>query len=297
VILLFDGDEAGNIAAGRGVEVLLSNDLDVTVVTLAEGEDPFEYFSRHTAEDFQALVEQRGEDFFDFSVRFHGSRLDLSSAGGKARLARVLLKLVDCHQDLIKKSLLIKKIAGTLGIDEDVLRKEYGKAFAPKSRPGRAPEEPPPPVRRGVTITSSEDDLILGLLRRPSLVEKFREELGRFDSEDAEAVMILKAILDLDAADAMNIRELTAVLQPEPQAMKRVIALASDPRQTDPELLVTSALAALKKSKIRKEYEIIRNQSRAMLQQKDPAETDRILKELNRRLKLKSESDASEKHE
>jgi DNA primase len=295
VILLFDGDEAGHIAAGRGVEVLLSNDLDVTVLTLAEGRDPFEYFSRHSAEEFQAMLRTRGEDFFDFTVRFHGGRLDLSTPGGKARLARILLKLVHCHGDLIKKNLLIKKIAGTLGIDEDVLRKEYRNAYSRGTGAEGGPNRPDPPPRAGVTITSSEDDLIIGLIREPSLAERFQGELEGLEPCDEEAGLILGTIRELAASGRMNLRELTGVLQPRTEAMKRVILLASDPRKTDPERLVTSALEALKKRRLRKEYEALRSQSRTLL--RDKAEADRILEELDRKLKRKTDAGASETQE
>ena len=78
VTLLYDGDKAGIKAALRGVDVLLTNDLNVRVVVLPDGHDPdsylqevgttaFETYLRETAQDFHffkadLLLEEAGDD-------------------------------------------------------------------------------------------------------------------------------------------------------------------------------------------------------------------------------------------
>jgi DNA primase len=285
VILFFDGDEAGRIAAGRGVEILLGHDLDVTVVALREKTDPFDFFSRHTAEDFRELVAGEGKDFFDFTLDYYGRRYDLGTPGGKSRLARELLRLVDCHRDLIKKELLLKKTAETVGISEEVVRREYagmkeGRTGKPRNRPDLDAG-----LQKSITITSSEDDLILGLVKEPALVGEYLPALESLETEDEDGAAILKAVVDLHKAGSMSVRELTTALGGRPPAMRRVIALAADPRKTDPRLLVSSALESLAERRRRKEFETIRQQRKELLRQAGSAEADRLLEELNKKLK------------
>ncbi len=287
VILLFDGDEAGEIAAGRGIEILLRHDLDVTVVLLQEKMDPFDYFSLHGAEDFQALVAAEGRDFFDFTTEYHIKRYDLSTVGGKSKLARVLLKLVYCHQDLIKRDLLIKKIAETIGVSDEVLRKEFSNMAI--SQPLRGQKPPPVDLAAAnrITITTLEDDLILGLLRRPELAAVHLDALQSMETDDGEGAEIIETLVELQISGRMEVRELLTVLHGKPEACQRVIALASDPRKTDPERLVSLALDSMKDRRFRMDYEQMKEKSKALLKEAGSAEADQFLKEIGRQLKLR----------
>ncbi|MBU0754144.1 MAG: DNA primase, partial [Planctomycetes bacterium] len=174
VILLFDGDEAGSQAAGRGVDKLLMQGLDVTVVSLEEGMDPFDYFQSHEADAFEELIAARGEDFFDFTLRQISKKFDPRSPAGKAKLARAMMKRVRFHQDPIVQDLLLKKIAQKIGLDEELLRREY-MAAAPGDDASRKAMETYPARRDSDNlIPSSEDDLIMALLKAPQLHDRFR---------------------------------------------------------------------------------------------------------------------------
>jgi len=292
VILLFDGDEAGSAAAGRGVEMLLAEDLDVTVVTLDQGMDPFDFFSHHDANDFAALVRSRGLDFFDFTIQYFSKRYDVSTPGGKTRLIRELMKLVSFHKDVIRKDLLLKKIAGTLGVSEILLRQEFtqeGKRQVPEqtrrdSQHGENRSAVQP--ARDLTITSSEDDLILGLLKSTELVGRFIEALQGVATDDNDADCILKAICELYETNRFSVSELISRLWNQEDAKARVIALVSDARKSDPEVLVSSALDVLKRNQRRKEYERVRHQSKDLLKEKSSAEADQLLLEISERLKI-----------
>lgn len=284
VILLFDGDEAGSRAAGRGVEKLLGQDLDVTVVTLDKGMDPFDFFQAHDAAAFESLVATQGEDFFDFSLRQYSRQYDLNTPGGKAKLARIMMERVRFHNDPIVKDLLLKKIAQKIGVDETLLRKEYA-ATADKPRtPGGRDQSRRQRIGE-VLIPSAEDDLIMALLRKPVLASKYRANLTALETEDEQARSIVTAILGLDLSGETVVRELTSCLQEQPEAMRRVIALASDERKIDPESLMKSALETMKKKQQKRVYRRIRSQRDALLEAKGKQEADQLLKEMTERLK------------
>lgn len=58
VFLVLDGDDAGREAATRMTPRLKGEGLDVFTVALPDGEDPNEFFQRHTAADFDALLQE-----------------------------------------------------------------------------------------------------------------------------------------------------------------------------------------------------------------------------------------------
>jgi DNA primase catalytic core len=61
VYLVMDGDDAGRQAATRLTPRLKAEGLDVFTVNLPDGEDPNDFFQRHTAEDFDALLKAAGK--------------------------------------------------------------------------------------------------------------------------------------------------------------------------------------------------------------------------------------------
>jgi DNA primase len=284
VVLLFDGDEAGSQAANRGVEKLLSHDLEIRVVTLAKGMDPFDFFQRSSAEDFDRLVEAKGEDFFDFTLRHLAMRFDSSTPGGKAKIARALMKKVSLHQDPIVKDLLLQRIAQKIGVSEKLLRREYFTVS------GETPRGPQGALQDGsaaprATVTSCEDDLILGLLKSPELAGEFMEALRDVKTADPMARQILDAILSLHEGRGPEVRELTTLLWDNPAARNRVIVLASDTRKTDPRELVRSSLEALKRVEQQKAYLELRRKQKDLMKEKGAAEADHLLKEITEKLK------------
>ncbi len=58
VVLVLDGDEAGQRRADEVLELFVSADIDLRVLTLPEGSDPADYLAEHGRESFEQLVRQ-----------------------------------------------------------------------------------------------------------------------------------------------------------------------------------------------------------------------------------------------
>ena len=85
IILVFDGDNAGQNAADRSLELFLGHQVDVRVLTLPEDLDPADFLLKEGAAAFRSLVEQ-AVDPLAFALLRAESRFDLSSLEG-SRLA------------------------------------------------------------------------------------------------------------------------------------------------------------------------------------------------------------------
>jgi len=68
IVLLYDGDEAGQHAALRGTDMLLSEGMNVKVLLLPDGKDPDELARNLTAEDFRKYIEENQTDFIIFKI-------------------------------------------------------------------------------------------------------------------------------------------------------------------------------------------------------------------------------------
>jgi DNA primase len=61
IVLLFDADEAGDIAVDRAVELFLTKDVEIAIASMPEGVDPDEFLMEHGAEGFEKVVGEAKE--------------------------------------------------------------------------------------------------------------------------------------------------------------------------------------------------------------------------------------------
>jgi DNA primase len=130
VVLLFDGDEAGQRAADRAAEVFFAQPLDVKICGLrafTDAKDPDELLKREGgAEVFKRALEG-ATDLLDY--RF--ARLKERLAGrGMAALAKGVDEEVARYVELglrevppVRQALIVKRLASLSGIDEGTIRR------------------------------------------------------------------------------------------------------------------------------------------------------------------------------
>jgi DNA primase len=94
VVLVFDGDEAGQSAADRALELFLGSELDLRVLTLPADFDPCEFVFKAGGEAFRALAEQ-ASDPLEYALERARARFDLDSGEGARRAAEWVLGILN----------------------------------------------------------------------------------------------------------------------------------------------------------------------------------------------------------
>jgi len=89
-VLVFDGDEAGQKAADRSLELFLGHEVDVRVLALPTKFDPCDFLLDQGAEPFREMVGQ-AVDPLTFAIDRAGSRFDLGSMEGSRLAAEYVL--------------------------------------------------------------------------------------------------------------------------------------------------------------------------------------------------------------
>jgi len=144
VVLLFDGDEAGQRAADRAIEVFFKEPIDVKIAVLPGGQDPDDLLkSEGGTELFHDMIDA-AEDALAFRFERLESKLSASGAqpGSEAR-ARVvedeLTRLVALGlNDLtpVRRQTLLKKLAAIAKVEPRVMLQQ-AEQFGRRRRPGR----------------------------------------------------------------------------------------------------------------------------------------------------------------
>jgi DNA primase len=126
VILVFDGDEAGQSAADRALEFFLASNLDLRVLTLPVNLDPCDFLLKEGADAFRSLVETAVEPL-DYLLTRAVGRFDLGSVHGTRGAAEWVVGILSRvpeseHLELeLSKSKIIEKLAYRLHLRSETL--------------------------------------------------------------------------------------------------------------------------------------------------------------------------------
>ena len=170
VIVLFDGDTAGQTAASRGADNLLTADLSVGVVVLPEGHDPDSYVKKHGPDKLQELIDN-AMDVWEFKLRALGD-----SRPDPAELTKIAAEMADSIAlipDDMKRDSYIDDISFRLHIDRDTMRKAVNGRIRKKSKRLVAREDMP--VEKA---NPTEFYIFASILQYRSLARRCMEEAG-----------------------------------------------------------------------------------------------------------------------
>jgi DNA primase len=128
ILFLFDGDAAGIAAATKNLKNVLSQDLNVKVAILPDGEDPDSYVSKHGAEALRQFIDQSAQDFIYFKIAMQKEQIERDPIE-KVKLLREIIELIALIPDQLKRSVYVKECASRLEIGEDSLIQELNKVL------------------------------------------------------------------------------------------------------------------------------------------------------------------------
>ncbi len=118
VDVIFDGDSAGQSAAERSLELLVAEELDVRVLTLDRGEDPFDVIMKHGADAFRERLDADAVGVFEFKWRRTVGALGESEGGANAvgRAFDEVLDLLARVPNVVTRKLHARELAERLGV-------------------------------------------------------------------------------------------------------------------------------------------------------------------------------------
>jgi len=126
ITVLFDGDYAGMKASLRGIDMILTEGLDVKVVMFPEGEDPDSHARSLGSTEFQHFLEDQVQDFIHFKATLI-ARESGNDPVKRASGIKEIVSSISCIPDLLKRTVYLQEAGKMLGIEEKVLITEMNK--------------------------------------------------------------------------------------------------------------------------------------------------------------------------
>ncbi len=120
IYICFDGDTAGIKATFKALEILLSNNIEVKIISLPPGSDPDTIFQNNGKE---SLVEHVSNacDFLDFMIETLSNTYDISSPFDKNRLVNEILSTISKINSNIVRTTYVSLLAKRMGLPEKTI--------------------------------------------------------------------------------------------------------------------------------------------------------------------------------
>jgi len=161
VVLVFDSDQAGKSATERGIDVLLRQGLDVSVLRLPDGEDPDTFVRKFGAREFERRLSD-SVSFLEFRARTLKNAGDFDAPDRKAEAIRSIVSTIALIPDALKRELYVQKLAVEYHLSEGLMVAELERALGRQQRSQRRRRDllpPTEPVSPPESIPASDSPL------------------------------------------------------------------------------------------------------------------------------------------
>ena len=178
IVVLYDGDEAGQKASSRAIPLLLEEGMNVKLLQFPNNDDPDSFSRKVTIQEFHDYIETNVTDFLYFKTK----KLKEQTKNDPIKLAGVIKDIVEniaIIPDNIIRSIYIKECSNIMEIEESILQLEVNK------------------IRRKVSPKQKKEDSVLDensqteILNQTIFQETNENTILKFDSEEKELLRIM----------------------------------------------------------------------------------------------------------
>lgn len=192
VVMIYDADNAGELATLRSLDIFIEEEMNVKVVSLPEGLDPDLFVRKNGIARFKEEVNQ-AQKLFDYKLKVLKSRYSIKDIEGKSKLASEMLFTINKFKDAVLKSEYLKCLAEDLNLREDALLQELKKIKVDKPYFGIDQTRP----ERVLNINPTERLLIKLMLEETELINRLKDKLTPADFQDERISRIISILFDL----------------------------------------------------------------------------------------------------
>ena len=167
VTLLFDGDQAGQQATMRAIDLLLEGGLDVFVAPLEDGKDPASCLEKMGKATFDHYLLKNKQSFLTYK-RLSLQKQSEDAPFAQSKVISTLLESISRVPSTLTQHLLLRKCSEEVGVPEELLMHTFDKLKS-------APAYPAPPKKPQNPKNPQDERAELGL----SYVQRHEAEVLR----------------------------------------------------------------------------------------------------------------------
>ncbi|MBR6594998.1 MAG: DNA primase [Oscillospiraceae bacterium] len=128
VVLIYDGDEAGQRAAQRAIPMLEKAGLSIKVLQLKDAKDPDEYLKKFGADKFRLLLND-SSNRVEYQLNAIRKKYDLGLDEQRVKFISEAAEFISTLGSAVQREVYGHRVAEAAGISFDALKIEVNKAF------------------------------------------------------------------------------------------------------------------------------------------------------------------------
>ena len=128
VVLIYDGDEAGQRAAQRAIPMLEKAGLSIKVLQLKDAKDPDEYLKKFGPDKFQMLLND-SSNRVEYQLNAIRKKYDLGLDDQRVKFIAEASEFISTLGSAVQREVYGHRVAETAGISFEALKIEVNKAF------------------------------------------------------------------------------------------------------------------------------------------------------------------------
>ncbi|MDR2964092.1 MAG: DNA primase [Bacteroidales bacterium] len=126
VLVVYDGDMAGIKAALRGINIILEQGMNVSVLLLPDGDDPDSFARKHSADELHNYIKTHKTDFITFKTQLFAGETQ-NDPIERAKLINDVVRTISLIPDPVTQMVYVEECSKILKISQDVLLKQLQK--------------------------------------------------------------------------------------------------------------------------------------------------------------------------
>ncbi len=177
VVVLYDGDEAGQRETLRAITVLRNADLKVEIVVLPPGKDPDEYIENYGKEEFWHYIQNNRCSDIEFKLKryiYTSPELNLET---KVKIINLLKEDILSIASVLEKEFYIKMLAQNLRVEENAVHKELSQSNRQQNVKNRNNIE----ILRDnykYGIYGIQEKILAAMLKNDEIFNKIKQRIG-----------------------------------------------------------------------------------------------------------------------
>lgn len=279
VIMVYDADDAGELATLRSLDIFIEEGMNVRVVSLPEGFDPDLLVRKNGIEDFKERIRQ-AQSLFDYKLKILKSRYSTREPEAKAKISLEMLMTINKFKNAVLKSEYIKRLAEELNIKEEALLDELKKIKEYKPHL----DITLPNVKRALDINPTEKLLIKLMLEETELISRVRECLEPADFQDERISRIVSIMFDLiDQGKHIESHKMINYLKDQEDILRVICESTFLPEvlSQNREKIIEDCIQRLKSEKLRLKRQHLHSQIKSAQDLGDEERLGRLIQEFH----------------
>lgn len=184
VVLIYDGDQAGQNATQRAIPMLEKAGLQVRVLKMRDAKDPDEYLKKFGADKFKLLLNE-SSNRVEYQLGTIRKKYDLTEDDQRVRFVAEAADFVSSLSNAVQREIYGTRAAESAGISYDAMKIEVNKAYKRRQARDRKKQESrdlspannsQPKTRSfhydNVKSAMAEETVLAMILKEPAMLEQ-----------------------------------------------------------------------------------------------------------------------------